>query len=1038
METLGIPIVGCGNAGTRRLGAASRRRVAGHSQRTGLMLLAVLGLSLWSRAVCPAAAGEPIPRGGREVIDVWDTDVGLPRNSVTAIVRSQDGYLWFGTPNGLVRFDGLRFRLFDQHSTPGLTDSHIVSLFEDRSGNLWIGTESGGVALARDGVITSMGIGQGSADRRLVSACQDAEGAIWLYTADGQLWHYHNQQFGVFVFGLDRPGARRSIIADRAGTVWVGTDGRVASIRAASGADHLEPQIDEEIAVSRFDLLVACSGGGYWRLGDGRIQQYVGSQRTLDLGPYPWGAVPVACACEDRQGNLLVGTLGSGVYRLDGQGRVRRYSTGEGLSNNYIFSLCADSDGSLWVGTDGGGLNRVRLQAFEAIDTVPDVGVGVVQSVCTDDRGGLWVGSNGGGLAYYLGAERRRYGPDQGLTHLAVWSVLPDRTGGVWAGTQGGGLFQLREGRFQRVAGGEAIPRMVTALHQDRRGSLWVGTTGGLAWQKPDGWRLFTTDDGLSADDVRAIVDDGEGGLWIGTRGGGLNRWRDGRFAVWRQRDGAPSDDVSSLWLDAEGVLWVGTPGNGLGRLADGVWTQYTTRHGLASNVIGYLLEDEQSCLWIGSNAGLMRVARRDLNAFARGAAGWVEVRTYGKPDGMPTRECTMGSQPGAWRADDGTLWFSTVRGLAGIHLDRLNPNPRPPPVVIDAVLIDGQPQGADSLKPGWPDRVVVPAGREHIEIHYTSINLVAPDKGRFRYRMEGHETAWTEAGNSREARYSRLPAGDYRFRVVASNEDGVWNQTGASFAVRVDTPLWRTPWFLRTASAIFLGTIVGLVYFMSTQRLKRQVARLQQEEALERERARIARDIHDQLGASLTQVALLGELVQGDKADPVEVEAHARQISQTARETTRVLDEIVWAVNPSNDTLDGLMTYVSKYAQEYLSLAGVRCRLDVPADLPVCRLPPDTRHNLFLAFKEAVTNVVRHAHASAVWIRLKLDQDAYTLEIEDNGRGLPDSEHARIASRNGLRNMRQRLTDAGGLFEIGPAPEGGTVVRLTGPLKRG
>ncbi|HOA61736.1 MAG: ATP-binding protein [Verrucomicrobia bacterium] len=977
------------------------------------------------------------PRGRREVIDVWDTDVGLPRNSVTAIVRTRDGYLWFGTPNGLVRFDGLRFRVFDALSTPGLSDSHVVSLLEDRAGNLWIGTETGGVALFGDGVFTSIGIGQGSTARRLVASVQDATGAVWLYTADGQLWRHANSQFSPFVFGFDRPTARRSIIVDTAGRVWAGTDGRVASIRPATGAGHLESQIDEEVAVGRLDALVARAAGGYWRLGDGRVQQFEGTRCTVDLGAYPWGAVPVACACEDRQGDLLVGTLGAGVYRFEGGGRVRRHSTSDGLSNNYIFSLCVDSDGSLWVGTDGGGLNRIRPQAFEAIDVSPDLGVGVVQTVCTDAKGGLWVGSNGGGLAYYLGSERRRYGPEQGLTHLSVWSVLVDRAGDVWVGTQGGGLFQLREGRLLRV-GGDAIPRLVAALHEDRQGRLWVGTTGGLARRDPDGWRLFTTRDGLSNDDVRAIVDDGAEGLWIGTRGGGLNRWSQGRFTAWHRQDGAPGEDVSSLWLDRDGVLWVGTLGNGLGRFENGAWTLYTTREGLASNVIGYQLEDDENCLWLGSNTGLMRVARRDLNAFARGGTGLVDVRTYGKPDGMPTRECTMGSQPGAWRADDGTLWFSTVRGLTGIHLGRLRVNPRPPPVVIEAVLIDGQPQGTSSIESRWPERVVVPAGREHLVIQYTSINLVAPDKGRFRYRMEGHESAWTEAGNIRVARYSRLPPGEYRFCVTASNEDGIWNEVGASFAVSVETPLWQTPWFLGASASLLLGAIVGLVYLISTQRLKRQVERLEQKEALERERARIARDIHDQLGASLTQVALLGELVEGDKADPVEVEAHARQISQTARDTTRVLDEIVWAVNPSNDTLDGLMTYVSKYAQEYLSLAGVRCRLDVPAELPACALPPDARHNLFLAVKEAVTNVVRHAHASAVWIRLKLGADSYVIEIEDNGRGFAVEDTAHASSRNGLRNMRQRLEDVGGRFEISPAPEGGTVVRLTAPLGRG
>ncbi|HRZ39111.1 MAG TPA: two-component regulator propeller domain-containing protein, partial [Candidatus Paceibacterota bacterium] len=512
-----MPSHGLRNRFSQRLGTGTPGPGAASIRLSSLVSLLALGILILPALASTPTALEAAPRGRQEVIDVWDTDVGLPRNSVTAIVRTRDGYLWFGTPNGLVRFDGLRFRVFDAQSTPGLSDSHVVSLLEDRAGNLWIGTEAGGVALFKDGVFTSTGIGQGSPARRLVSSTQDPAGAVWFYTADGQLWRHSDSQFSPFVFGFDRPMARRSIVVDTAGQVWAGTDGRVASIRPATGAGHLEPQIDEEVAVGRLDALVARAAGGYWRLGDGRVQQFEGTRCTADLGAYPWGAAPVACACEDRQGDLLVGTLGAGVYRFEGGGRVRRHSTSDGLSNNYIFSLCVDDDDSLWVGTDGGGLNRIRSQAFEAIDVSPDLGVGVVQTVCTDAKGGLWVGSNGGGLAYYLGSERRRFGPEQGLTHLSVWSVLVDRAQDVWVGTQGGGLFQLREGRLLRV-GGEAIPRLVAALHEDRQGRLWAGTAGGLARRDPDGWRLFTTRDGLSNDDVRAIVDDGAEGVWVGTR----------------------------------------------------------------------------------------------------------------------------------------------------------------------------------------------------------------------------------------------------------------------------------------------------------------------------------------------------------------------------------------------------------------------------------------------------------------------------------------------------------------------------------------
>jgi signal transduction histidine kinase len=299
----------------------------------------------------------------------------------------------------------------------------------------------------------------------------------------------------------------------------------------------------------------------------------------------------------------------------------------------------------------------------------------------------------------------------------------------------------------------------------------------------------------------------------------------------------------------------------------------------------------------------------------------------------------------------------------------------------------------------------------------------------RFKYRLEGRDNAWTEAGDTRIAYYSEVPPGHYQFRVIACNEDGVWNNSGSVLEITVQPQFWQTGWFRAVVILCFWGIVVAAVRFVSTQKLQHQLA-------LEKERSRIARDLHDQLGANLTQVALLGEMAEADKGSPEEIQAHAQQISQTARETTRSLDEIVWAVNPSNDTLDGLVSYICKYAQEYLALAGLRCRADMPTQLPAIAFPPEARHNIFLAFKEAVNNVVKHAQASEVWIRLRLQPGHFTLEIEDDGRGLGNPDTITAQSRDGLRNMRKRMEDIHGEFSIGPGTKGGTLVCLTVPIK--
>jgi signal transduction histidine kinase len=283
-------------------------------------------------------------------------------------------------------------------------------------------------------------------------------------------------------------------------------------------------------------------------------------------------------------------------------------------------------------------------------------------------------------------------------------------------------------------------------------------------------------------------------------------------------------------------------------------------------------------------------------------------------------------------------------------------------------------------------------------------------------------------------ARYPKLPPGKYHFNVIAYNEDGVPNKDSNLLEVIVLPQFWQTNWFRVLAIAFILGFVIAAVRIISTQKLQREIQRHKQHEALERERARIARDLHDQLGANLTQVALLGEMAEADKNEPQEIESHAQQISQTARETTHALDEIVWAINPANDTLEGLTNYAIKYAQEFFALANIRCRVDAPSQLPQISIPPEVRHNVFLAFKEAVNNVVKHAAAAEAKIRLRLQQDDFILEIEDNGKGISDLNARQ--NRSGLKNMRKRMEDIRGRFEIVPAKEQGTIVRLIVPLE--
>jgi signal transduction histidine kinase/ligand-binding sensor domain-containing protein len=893
------------------------------------------------------------------------------------------------------------------------------------------------------------GPGKGPPDNEIISVVQTHDGYLWLGTLHG-LVRFDGIHFTLFDV-MNTPGLAGDevvfLFEDRRTNLWVGTESAGLSLinngvitnfagdTAGTGRKVMNAEEDASGDIWFYTSagLLQYHGGGMsfhpavWRAYMGPLQKWEIKRKMF--GPFPWGNSLVTSAVEDQGGNLFVGTLGMGIFWCGADGTFQRVGTEQGLSSDYVLSLCLDDEGNVWVGTDGNGLDRIKRKTFDA---AAEFHPWAAQSLAEDNHGGLWTAFNARGLSYRATNSVQDFGIGQASN---AWTVLVDKKQRVWAGTLGEGLFQLQDNHFQHATGAIILGLNIFALSEARDGQLWAGTQNGLGNFDGQNWKRFTTRDGLSENSVRAIAEDAGGNLWVGTERRGLNLFKDGKFTSYHADGGGlPGDDISCLHLETNGVLWVGTGGHGLARLENGKWARYGSTNGLVSDSINYITEDAAGYLWIGSNEGLMRIPKQSLNDFAAGATNVISCRTYGKADGLPTRECSAGSQPAICRTADGRLWFPTSKGLASVNPADLKTNLQPPRVLIESALVDGNEQKTNRLDSAWTPSVTIPPGGEELEIHYTALNFSAPELVRFKCWLENHETSWSAASDERVARYPKLPPGQYHFHVQACNEDNVWSSPDAVvLSVIVQPQFWQTSWFRAVAIVFILGIVAAIVRYISTQKLQRQLQSLQQREALERERARIARDLHDQLGANLTQVALLGEMAEADKDAPAEIELHAQQISQTARETTRSLDEIVWAVNPANDTLDGLINYAGKYAQEYLALAGLRCRADLSAQLPAISIPPEVRHNVFLAFKEAVHNVVKHAQATEARIRLRLEPEKFILEVEDNGRGMENQ--AAPQNRNGLRNMKKRMDDINGGFSIGPAAENGTIVRLTVPI---
>jgi signal transduction histidine kinase len=614
----------------------------------------------------------------------------------------------------------------------------------------------------------------------------------------------------------------------------------------------------------------------------------------------------------------------------------------------------------------------------------------------------------------------------------------------LYVGTWGGGLLIKKGDRFESEGELDRIPSAVVSLYEGRDGGIWVGTTSGLFRYESGKVTWSAGKEKLDLPNVRAITEGPDGTLWFGMLGGGLGSLKGTALQQFKKRDGLSSDFVQCLYADPDGTLWIGTADNGLARWKDGRFSSIRPHQGLPTSIISHLVDDGAGNLWLGTHSGILRASKANLNRCANGETPSIHCLSYGRAEGLTAESCSGGFQPGACRAADGLLWFPTVKGLAIVDPLNATTNQVEPPVVIEELLVEGKrvdrPAASIENDQAQGGILKISPGKQRFEIRYTGLSFAAPHKVLFKYKLEGLEREWVEAGTRRVAEYSYLPPGTYNFRVIACNNDEVWNSTGASLAFTVLPWFWQTWWF-RAGAIVSAAAALGMsVVSVTRRRVRTRLEQLERQRAVERERARIARDIHDDLGASLTRITMLSQSIRSELGDTPQAASDVDEIYGTARELTRAMDEIVWAVNPQHDSVDSLVTYLGRFAQNFLSNSGIRCRIDVPLHLPGWTLTAEIRHNAFLAFKEALHNVVKHARASEVRISLEVLPHGFVLLIVDNGCGFDvngfkepvvASLDSRLSPGNGLFNMRKRLEEIGGRCEWDTAPGEGTRVKL-------
>ena len=963
----------------------------------------------------------------------WQSDDGLPNNTISGLAQTPDGYLWLGTPSGLVRFDGLRFEDFSPTNFVAPPNRGTIAMLRGRNGALWL-------AMDRGGVVHLQGVASRAFTAGLPTAipnglAEDADGTVWIAYRGGAVYRLKDGQASACggQAGLPEGADICALCTDNQGRIWFAKAGQCGVLR--DGAFQTLHGFSPQPA-----RLAAARGGGVWLCAGSRLFKSDEDGQLRDCGEFKAerGNTTATALLEDHEGAVWIGTSFSGLFRHDESGFESIETTHPG-----ILSLAEDREGNLWVGTAGGGVNRVRRRAVALEGLEAGLPFAAVQSICEDASGNIWAATEDGAVARRTGGRWTAMSAGENWPDDAT-CVTADARGALWIGTRQHGLYCWRDGRF--VSWGDPAQLRSRTLHTllaSRAGDLWLGIENPSAIQRLRAGQLTSFNVPPDSRVIRAMAEDAAGNIWAGTSKGVLLRVAGEQLTEVSLRPAKESASIRCLYATPDGALWLGYAGWGLGRLKDGHYAEIRSEHGLYDDYLSHMVADAHGWLWFGANRGVFKVRLRDLEAAAEGRVPRVRSIHYGRGEGLPSLQGVFGSSPDVLRSRDGRLWIPMRTALVVVDPGRLGENSQAPPVLLERVAVDERvaawyggvlppaksPRGAVLDLGASEAGLRLGPGHHRLEFQFAAPTFAAPENVQCRYQLEGADEDWVEAGTERIARYPRVSAGSYVFRVMACDSEGAWTQAGASLRLVVTPFFWQTWWFRSAALAGFTLAVVAIVRYVSFRRLHRQLRLLEAQAALHKERARIAKDIHDDLGANLTQIALLGELARQDHGEPDKAAGRIEAISGTARQAIKSLDEIVWAVNPRNDTLAHLIEYAGQFALDYLRLAGIRCRLDFPEQAPARDLSTDVRHNLFLVIKEALHNIVKHARATEVWLRATVTDKGLEMRVEDDGCGFAQAPEDALA--DGLRNMRQRLAEVGGECRIESQPGAGTKVTL-------
>jgi len=1016
----------------------------------------------------------------KEAIKFYNISIeeGLSQSSVECIVQDSLGFLWFGTEDGLNRYDGYKFTVFknDPDNPYSISNNNIWRLFIDSRGNLWVGTYSGGLNLYDAKSEKFIRYNFDSSDSTSISSdkirsiTEDSAGDLWIGTADAGMNRFDPEKKIFYRFGhhSDNPNSLasntiRHIYPASSDTLWIGTN---------SGLDIYDRK-------NKIFTHFASFGGNS-----------ISNNNIHHIN-------------RDRSGKFWISTA-AGVDRLDpSTWRFKNFRSNSRessvISGNNIRQVFEDRRGRLWIATSRNGLNYFdrKTETFYHYKYDPtdphSIGSNSVRVIFEDQSGLLWFGSLGGGVSMYNpGTDRFRHyrhhpNDANSLSHSIVWAITQDQSGNLWFGTNSGGVNRYNPDTKaythylnDPLDAGTISSNNIRSLLIDRQGILWVGTqNGGVNYKFPESETFFKikhdpqNENSLSSNNVRAVFEDKKGDLWFCTWGGGFDYYnRSSKTFVHFRHEGNNSKSLSSnnvifIFQDSDSIFWVATsdglnrltfegslssgtetpsftryyheplnPGSlsnnyvlciheskkgdlwfgtmlGLSRLrkegrSNPVFTRYFMKNGLPNDVIYGILEDESGYIWLSTNNGLSRFDPEN------------EVfRNYDTRDGLHGNEFNTGS---FHKTLDGHLIFGGVNGASEFDPNSLVDKQFIPPIVLTNFEIYNQPAQLEQAIP-FIKEIILPYQDNHFSFEFASLDFSKPERNRYAYKLEGLDDEWVQSGTRRYAGYTHIDPGKYVFRVKGTNGDGVWNDVGTSIRIIIKPPFWRTWWFL----LILLTSAGGGIAFIITYRVKQLLK-------IERLRSKIAADLHDEIGAGLTEISIMGEVVNQKLPANLKnlVSSDLQKIGETSRNLIDSMSDIVWLINPKRDSLFDLISRLGDLYKELLNSTNITFKSENLESLKTVRLNMEYRQNLFLIFKEAINNSLKHSNGTEINLRAEIKNRRLRMVLSDNGKGF---NPGRSAAGNGLDIMKFRATSIGGKLNIDSVEGRGTTIIYEGSI---